>query len=151
MEVVSISWQIKNIDLTHLTNIKILMFWPFRHLRELEWADAPYQNVLTISSPKDAISQVKESCEHVAEGFRSHWSRLTFGVCPNPMCRGKKCKILKKGFFNICRISDIQTTKETMEYLIDYTYFNRHNYINESNYAKYSEYFSVRIIQNSYF
>ena len=67
------------------------------------------------------------------------------------MCRGKKCKILKKGSFSICRISDIQTTKEMMEYLIDHTHFNRHNYINESNYAINLEYFSVRIIQNSYF
>lgn len=47
----------------------------------------------------------------------------------------KNAKSSKNGFFNICRISDIQTTTETMEYLIDHTHFNWHNYINESNYA----------------
>jgi len=42
----------------------------------------------------------------------------TFGVCPNPKCRGKKCKILKDRIFvNMCRITDIKTTTEMMEYL----------------------------------
>lgn len=54
----------------------------------------------------------------------------------------------KRDFIHICKTSDIQTTTTMMEYLIDHTHFNRHNYVNESNYAKY---FTVRIIQNSYF